>query len=830
MKIVTKIINTFFISIILTIFLGIGITYIYGERIEQELLKKIREKSLAEIQVKDVNLSFFKNFPYASIKLNDVLIIEKEERYPDTLLYAKEGNFQFNIFQLFNEQQEINKIVFYKSNLNIKYDENDNTNFKIIKGVENKEKRLGINQILFLDSKITYLHKRKETSIESIAHNLLLDIQKDEKTRATILGDILINKLLVGKTDYINNKECVIDATISVLDNNINIDNSTFYIEDVECIISGDIKGNNVNLDIEAQEQKIKSVFMHMPESYKSTFKSFKADGYLSCKGKIIGEVSKNSNPDFEMDVTINDGVFTLEESSFKLSGISMKAYIDNGKDNNFESTIIKVDDYISTTDKSYFNGSFQIKNLNKYYISTDINSKIDLREINTFFESTPFINMKGILSSNTKYSGILSFSENMRKHFLDAIHQSSISIKDMEFQYMESPLVFGIQNLVGNINNNKISVENSSITISDSDFKYQGDITNLISYLLNESEKIVLNGNMESIYIRFDELIQITKINSSKTKSTTTLPDWVELYLSTQIKQFSYQYFIAEDLDLELSYSDYTLEAKELEMSTLNGGITGEAKFFEYPNNYLKLITSAHLEKINIRDLFTAFQNFGQEFIKDKHIKGVGTADIQLKSSWNPGFDFDPNKLELNSHLIIEKGELVDFSPLLKLSSYVSVEELSNVKFSTLENTIKISKNNINIPAMEIESSALSVFVSGTHNFDNEIDYRIRLLLSNLLSRKSREKNKSFDDEFGALIDDDLGRTTLYLRMDGTSVDPNIYFDKIRIKEKIKKEVKKEKEEIKKIIKEDILKQKDTSTVKLDKNEEDILLEWKDE
>ena len=130
----------------------------------------------------------------------------------------------------------------------------------------------------------------------------------------------------------------------------------------------------------------------------------------------------------------------------------------------------------------------------------------------------------------------------------------------------------------------------------------------------------------------------------------------------------------------------------------------------------------------------------------------------------------------------------------------------------------------------MEIESSALSVFVSGTHNFDNEIDYRIRLLLSDLLSRKSREKNKSFDNEFGALIDDDLGRTTLYLRMDGTSVDPNIYFDKIRIKEKIKKEVKKEKEEIKKIIREDILKQKDTSTVKLDKNEEDILLEWKDE
>ena len=648
MKILAKIIYTFLISIILTILLGIGITYIYGEKIEQELLKKIREKSLVEIEVNDVNFSFFKNFPYASIKLTDVLIIEKKERYPDTLLYAKEGNFQFNIFQLFSEQQEINKIVLYKSNLNIKYDEHDNPNFEIIKRGDNKKKRLGINQILFLDSKITYLHKSKEINIESIAHSLLLDIQKDQKTRELILGDIFIKKLSVGKIDYINNKECAIDANISVLDNAININNSTFYIEDVEFMISGDIKGNKVSLYIEAQEQKIKSVFKHMPDSYKSAFKSFNADGYLSCNGKINGEVSKNNNPDFEMDLTIKDGILTLKESSFKLSDIIMKANIDNGKDNNFESTIIKVDDCISSTDKSYFNGSFQIKNLNNFYISTDINSNIDLREINTLFESTPFINMTGILSSNTKYSGMLSFSKNMRKYFLDAIHQSTISIKDMEFQYMESPLVFGIQNLVGNINNNIISVENSNITISDSDFKFQGNIINFISYLLKESEKIVLNGDLESIYIRYDELMQIKKINSNKTKSITTLPDWVEFDLSTKIKQFSYQYFIAEDLDVELSYSDHTLEAKEIEMNTLNGSIIGEAKFFEYPNHYLKLITSAHLEKINIRDLFTAFQNFGQEFIKDKHIKGVGTADIQLKSSWNPGFDFDPNKLTM--------------------------------------------------------------------------------------------------------------------------------------------------------------------------------------
>ena len=50
----------------------------------------------------------------------------------------------------------------------------------------------------------------------------------------------------------------------------------------------------------------------------------------------------------------------------------------------------------------------------------------------------------------------------------------------------------------------------------------------------------------------------------------------------------------------------------------------------------------------------------------------------------------------------------------------------------------------------MEIKSSALSVFISGTHTFEQEIDYNIKLLLSELLSNKFRKKNTSINNEFG--------------------------------------------------------------------------------
>ena len=830
MKTVKKIIKSFLLSVIALILLGVGFTYIYGEKIEQLMLEKIREKSTTEIKVKEISFSFFDNFPYASVKLTDVLIMGKESNIKDTLLYAKESHLQFNIFNLLSEKQEISKVVLLKSKLNIKYDIDGNPNFKIFKEAKDKEKKVKINQIYFFESKISYIHQKKNTEIKGITHKVLLEFQKEIQSDFLVKGDLYMQNLVVEETDYIYKKECKIDASFSFSDSACYIKKSTLFIEDIQLALAGEVKRKNVNLDISATNQALKSILTHMPEKFKSICSKFTTDGNLSCIGKVKGEISKTNNPHFNMDFSITNGLFNLKENPFELSEISMQANIDNGNTNNFETSIIKVNNCIAKTKNGSFSGSFQVRNLNNYYLSTDINSNLDLAEVNQLFENTLFFNMKGELVGNTKYNGLLSFSKKMKQNFLDATHQSTISLKKVEFQYKKSALVFGFKNLQGEIKGDKILVEKSDITISDSDFKFDGSITNFIPYLLRESNTIEMKGNMQSVYVKFDELMTIKEINGGEGISVSTLPNWIEADLNTEIEQLSYQYFVAENIDAGIDYRNFILKAKELKMNTLNGQITGEVKFFERPNNYLKLFTSAHLEKINIRDLFAGFQNFGQEFIQDKHIKGVGTADIQLQSSWNPGFEFDPNKLQLNSHLIIEKGELVDFSPLLKLSSYVSVEELKNVKFSTLENTIKIRNNNINIPAMEIQSSALSVFISGFHNFDNEIDYQIRLLLSELISKKARNKNKNLDNELGVLGDDGLGKTTLYLRMDGTADNPNIYFDKIKIKEKIKTELKKETEQIKTIIKEDVLNQKRDSSKIEEEKEMDVLIEWEDE
>ena len=86
----------------------------------------------------------------------------------------------------------------------------------------------------------------------------------------------------------------------------------------------------------------------------------------------------------------------------------------------------------------------------------------------------------------------------------------------------------------------------------------------------------------------------------------------------------------------------------------------------------------------------------------------------------------------------------------------------------------------------MEINSNTIDISVFGEHDFDNNIDYHLKLLLSDVLTAKFK-RGKNSDEEFGVVEEDGLGRTTLFLKIGGTTDDPEFGYDTKELKEKIK-------------------------------------------
>jgi hypothetical protein len=211
--------------------------------------------------------------------------------------------------------------------------------------------------------------------------------------------------------------------------------------------------------------------------------------------------------------------------------------------------------------------------------------------------------------------------------------------------------------------------------------------------------------------------------------------------------------------------------------MNFPDGSITGNALIQGKADKTYYVTCNAQPRKINIQQLFAAFNNFTQHFIVEKNIKGQLTGTIGFSGVWDSTLHVIPKSILAKGELEISNGELVQFEPMMKLSKYIDIDELRHIRFRTLRNTIYISDRLVTIPEMAINSTAFNITAAGTHSFDNVFDYRLKVLLSEVLFNKARKKKKEIDEFLMEESSED--QTTIPLMIVGTPVNYDVRFDR---------------------------------------------------
>jgi AsmA-like C-terminal region len=173
----------------------------------------------------------------------------------------------------------------------------------------------------------------------------------------------------------------------------------------------------------------------------------------------------------------------------------------------------------------------------------------------------------------------------------------------------------------------------------------------------------------------------------------------------------------------------------------------------------------------------------------------------MHVDMMWDENLNSDLTAFYAKGNVTIENGKLLKFDPLLALSKYIDINELVDLRFSKMENTIEIKNQMIFIPNMHVSSNAIDMDLSGTHTFQNIVDYHIRVLLSDVLWKKSKRNS---DSQFGDIENDGTGKSSLFIRMYGPADNPKFSLDKLMIKKKIKEDLQKEKSIVKDVLKEE--------------------------
>lgn len=149
---------------------------------------------------------------------------------------------------------------------------------------------------------------------------------------------------------------------------------------------------------------------------------------------------------------------------------------------------------------------------------------------------------------------------------------------------------------------------------------------------------------------------------------------------------------------------------------------------------NYNPVILRTKMRNMDVPQLFAAFNNFGQDAITTKNLKGKLSADIVFNTSITNKAKMVTDASEGKINFVLEKGELNNFEPLLEIGEKAfKKQDFSQISFAELKNVLDVKGTTFIVNPMDIRSTALNFSVEGIYDYKKGTDMSIKFPLNNL-------------------------------------------------------------------------------------------------
>lgn len=857
----------FILSFILFIIIAaFCIGYFYGDKIKQYAIDQLNTYLNTPVFIDPKNMDFtvLQNFPNASVDFKEVKAMEvSDKKDKDVLFQAGKISFQFNIMDIFHENYNIKKVAVHDVDLKLKVDKNGQDNYHFLKESKDTSSSkfdLALEEIEFSKVNITYLDKQtnKDLSATIKAANLSGNFSSDKYSLSTT-AKLFVEHFKSDSADYLPQKNIDLDLELAV-DNKLNsytFSKGNLKIEDLILEVTGSLvhhkKDDQIDIAINGKDMDIKSVLSLVPEKYKEQIKNYESEGDFYFKAKIAGTLSENSDPVIHADFGIKQGEIAQSGSSIKLKNVDLSGKYFNGDAAIKKASSLEISNFSCALGGGSISGNFKLNDLNDPNVTANAKASIGLNDLQQFLKFDTIETVEGNLQLNASFNGkIREAKKYIAEDFKNTETSGDMSITDLNMKLKNNPLEYKNVNGTFSFKNNDLKVDSLSGHVSNSDFAMKGYFRNILAYCFLDKEDLTVDATFHSRNLDLNEILSDKESTSKSPAYHLVFPEFVDLNLNSTIDKMIFRKFEATNIRGVMHLRDKKLIADPVSFRTMDGRVTTSAMVDGTSGDKFLITCDADLDRLNITKVFYQFENFGQDYLQDKHLKGIATASVQFASVWSPELEVNMDKIYTNCDITIERGELIKFTPFLEiaedlkkdviLNKFIEVDEfkkkLEHIKFKTLTEQVEIKKQRISFAPTVIKSSAMNIDFKGWHKFDDSIEYNVSFLLSQVLT-KGEKRRQEANAEFGVEEKEENGKV-LYYKMYNTVAKPLYKKDYATKREKKREERKQERHNLKQILRDEFgwFKKDTTLTDKQDpnkkvdpkKDDNKFILKWDDD
>ncbi|MCC6253107.1 MAG: hypothetical protein IT238_11680 [Bacteroidia bacterium] len=820
------------------------ITLVYEDQVKSIIISQINNKLKTKVDVRKIEFSIFKNFPDASLSFYDVKAQSvyqgaQKDSCPKNLLEASEISLRFNIQSIFKGLYEIQKIDVKGVSVFIFIDKDnlDNYHCWVEDTLETSSDKVQfkMNRIQIKKSLIDYKDLKNIFHLSAIVNNTKMKGEVFEQDFALLLdGELQIKELQIQHEHYLKDKKVKLNTGILKKNEQYSLTNALVSVEKLNMKVNGTFDTKTMFLEAQGQELDIQSFLSLLPPSIYQKFSDYKSTGLFALTLSVKGKYEKSQ---IKADFSIDKGTLTNNTGKATLNNIVLKGYFSNGRLQNINTSGIYVTSFYAKLNNNPLSGSFSLIDFEHPFLDGKLNATVDLRNLKDILQLDTFEILEGNAALALRVSTPIHRLQQQKFSSGELGEVSgTLVLKDGKFKFENENTSYENINADLYAHDNYIQVNNLQFSHGKSALNLVGELVNYRALFMDETYGVAqLKAHLNASNLELEDWLRSNQQkNISESNSNDSYLNKIDMKLIAKIDRFGFDKFVATNLSGRVYFNHNTFTLDSLAFNCMDGSVNANSVIVLKPKSGFDLYCNARLSKLNITKLFSQLNNFGQETMTDKHIAGKLTARINYQSSWADLSRVIPESIMADASVSITDGELKNFTPMNKLSRFISLNELSHIKFKELSNNITISNKKIHIPMFQIQSSALNLYCRGEHDFDNNIDYHFKLTLNELLSKK-RKKEAIKNSDFNEVEEDKDGKSILFISMTGNIDNPIVKYDKTELKQFVKDEIKNEKQTIKQLLKKDFGLYKKDPTItepnnKKEPKKSDFKIEWEED
>ncbi len=713
----------------------------------------------AQFDFESLDISLLRNFPQASVSLNDFWLKGVDVFENDTLVYAGELTAAVNVMSLFGDGGfEVSKIIVDDTRLHAIVLEDGKVNWDVMKPsepkVEEVEEQSEESSSLSISLKklsvddLTLIYDDRQGGMYAEVKDLDAACSGDmtsDNTTIRLKAETPSVTFKMGGVPFLSRAKvgAKMDVDADLKNMKFTLRDNALSLNAIEAAIDGWLamgeESMDMDLKLNTNEIGFKEILSLIPAIYAKDFAGLKTDGVATLNAYAKGKMEGEKLPEFNVDLNVKNAMFRYPSLPAGVDGINIVANVKN-PGGTADATTIVVNPFNFTLAGNPFSILANVKTpISDLNFNAAAKGKLDLGKIKDVYPLED-MNLNGVLDADMSVAGAMSMID---KGEYDRVQAAgNIKLSDMQLELKDIPKVdikqstFSFEPRYMELSQTRILVGDNDVTLDSRFENYLGFVfkgSTLKGTLNVSSQKMNLNDFMSEGAAEEAapaEQEQTTEEQAEEAMGVIRVPENIDFRMQADFKQVLFGKMNLTDVKGLLIVKDSKVDMQNLSLNAMGGSVVVNGAYATPAAKNPRLnagfalnnigFAQAYKELDMVRSLAPIFSNLNGNF------SGSVKVDTELDEQMSPVM----NTLNGSGSLSTKDLGLGNVQIINLVADIVKKPSLKDTKVKNLNLDFTINNGRVTTKPFEVKLGDYVMNLSGTTGLDQTIDYKGKITL----------------------------------------------------------------------------------------------------